>query len=192
MTNIQLDLGPATEAMKAISGGITDDQLSAPTPCAEFTAGAVLHHVVTLTDAFTLAARKQPLPGEVPESSAASLDPRWRETLPGMLDGLARAWREPAAWEGEATVAGVTMPGSMVAMVVVDELVVHAWDLARATGQNYSPDEASVAAAFGFAEMSASDEGTPGLFGPQITVPADAPMLDRLLGLTGRDPAWRP
>jgi hypothetical protein len=29
-----------------------------------------------------------------------------------------------------------------------------------------------------------------GLYGPQVTVPADAPALDRVLGLTGRDPAW--
>ena len=29
-----------------------------------------------------------------------------------------------------------------------------------------------------------------GLYGPEVAVPADAPTLDRILGLTGRDPAW--
>ncbi len=29
-----------------------------------------------------------------------------------------------------------------------------------------------------------------GLYGPQVAVPADAPALDHILGLTGRDPAW--
>ncbi|HEY3867655.1 MAG TPA: hypothetical protein VGM10_04875 [Actinocrinis sp.] len=29
-----------------------------------------------------------------------------------------------------------------------------------------------------------------GLYAPEIAVPADAPTLDRVLGLTGRDPAW--
>lgn len=29
-----------------------------------------------------------------------------------------------------------------------------------------------------------------GLYGPKVAVPADAPALDRILGLTGRDPAW--
>jgi hypothetical protein len=33
--------------------------------------------------------------------------------------------------------------------------------------------------------------GSPGLFGPPVPVPDDAPLLARLLGLTGRDPAWR-
>jgi hypothetical protein len=29
-----------------------------------------------------------------------------------------------------------------------------------------------------------------GLFGPLVNVPDDAPLLDRVLGLTGRDPNW--
>ena len=29
-----------------------------------------------------------------------------------------------------------------------------------------------------------------GLFAGPIMLPADAPMLDRALGLSGRDPAW--
>ncbi|WP_245721908.1 hypothetical protein [Nocardia crassostreae] len=33
-------------------------------------------------------------------------------------------------------------------------------------------------------------EGTPGLFGPVVPVPDNAPTLDKVLGLTGRDPAW--
>jgi len=30
------------------------------------------------------------------------------------------------------------------------------------------------------------------LFGPVVEVPDDAPLLDRVIGLTGRDPAWSP
>lgn len=39
--------------------------------------------------------------------------------------------------------------------------------------------------------VSQNPDGTPGLFGPPVPVADDAPLLDRLLGLTGRDPAWR-
>jgi hypothetical protein len=31
-----------------------------------------------------------------------------------------------------------------------------------------------------------------GLFGPLVEVPADAPLFDRILGVTGRDPGWEP
>ncbi|GAB2642821.1 hypothetical protein ABI214_13375 [Prescottella soli] len=64
--------------------------------------------------------------------------------------------------------------------MTIDELVVHAWDLARATGQPFESDPASVEA------------GREGLYGPVIPIPADAPDLDRLLGYAGRDPRWAP
>jgi uncharacterized protein (TIGR03086 family) len=77
-------------------------------------------------------------------------------------------------------------------VVALNELVVHGWDLAVATGQPYRADAESVPACLGFVAPMARPEGTPGLFGPPVPVPADAPDLDRLLGLSGRDPAWSP
>ena len=35
-------------------------------------------------------------------------------------------------------------------------------------------------------------EGRDQIYGPVVEIPADAPVFDRLLGLTGRDPAWAP
>ena len=84
------------------------------------------------------------------------------------------------------------MPAPAMAAVAVNEVLVHGWDLAVATGQPYAADPTSVAACTGFAAQAAAEGPTPGLFGPPVPVPDDAPPLDRLLGLTGRDPAWRP
>jgi len=34
--------------------------------------------------------------------------------------------------------------------------------------------------------------GIEGLFGPAVAIRDDAPVLDRILGMAGRDPGWLP
>jgi hypothetical protein len=59
-----------------------------------------------------------------------------------------------------------------------------------ATGQSYAPPVNDIEAAMSFVvAFDAPRDGN--LFGPVVPVPDDAPVLDRLLGLTGRDPKWR-
>ena len=101
------------------------------------------------------------------------------------------AWREPSAWEGLTEVAGVRMPAPQMAVVALDELVLHGWDLARSTGQSFTCTPANTAAVLEFTHASAQpDRARDGLFGPVVDVPADAPAFDRALGFAGRDPAW--
>jgi hypothetical protein len=72
---------------------------------------------------------------------------------------------------------------------VFGEFVVHSWDLAKATGRPWACDEdVADAATAGMAEQGRQI----GIFGPEVPVPASAPALDRLAGLTGRDPDWTP
>lgn len=86
---------------------------------------------------------------------------------------------------------GVDLPGGIAGAVAVDELVVHGWDLARATGQEYAPDPAALRASYGFLLAAAEDETRGGgIFGAVVPVPDDAPLLDRAIGLSGRDPGW--
>lgn len=188
-----IDLAPQAAEVARVVAGVRDEQLSDPTPCAGTPVAGLLDHLLGLTLAFRLAARKTPLPGG-PSASADSLPDDWRERLPEQLDELVAAWRAPEAWEGTAEAGGVTLPAPEMAAVALDEVLVHGWDLAAATGQHYRADEASVRACLGFVEQVAGEgqEAPPGLFGPAVPVPPDAPVLDRLLGLTGRDPAWTP
>ncbi len=53
------------------------------------------------------------------------------------------------------------MPGEVTAAVALDELVVHGWDLARATGQPYTPDPAALESAYAFL-LAAAEEGDRG------------------------------
>jgi uncharacterized protein (TIGR03086 family) len=186
-----VDLGPAAAGVAALLPGVRDDALDAPTPCADTPVTALLGHLYHLSEAFRGAAEKAPDPGP-PPATPPPLAPDWRTALPARLDALAAAWRKPEAREGSTAAGGLEMPAAVAALVALDELVLHGWDLARATGQPYEVDAASVAACFEFVAPTVRPEGVPGLFGPPIPVPDDAPAFDRLLGLSGRDPSWRP
>ncbi|KJY20551.1 MULTISPECIES: TIGR03086 family metal-binding protein [Streptomyces] len=190
-----LDLEAQTRAVARLAAGVPDVRLDDPTPCPEYTVGVLLVHLTGLAVAFRDAARKDlgPTTDTAPDPAATPLPAGWREELPRVLGELAEAWRDPAAWTGMTRAGSVDLPGDIAGAVAVDELVIHGWDLARATGQEYAPDQAALRAAYDFLLAAAEDETRGGgIFGPVVPVPDDAPLLDRAVGLSGRDPAWTP
>jgi len=184
-----LDLAPAARRLAALLPGIRPEQLADPTPCPDHPVAALLDHLMGLTVAFTEAARKTAADTSAPVPSADALDPDWRTELPDRLAELAAAWREPAAWEGETEAGGVVLPASVHGVVALNEIVLHGWDLARATRQRYSVDAASAHACLELCR-SFAEQPAEGLFGPAVEVGAGAPVFHRVLGLAGRDPRW--
>jgi uncharacterized protein (TIGR03086 family) len=191
-----IDLRPATDELTRIVRAIRDEQLSEATPCAGTDVAALLDHVDGLSVGLARTARKQFADGgsQPPSADAARLGPGWRDRITDQLADLAQAWREPSAWTGMTQAGGVQLPGDVAGAVTVDEVIVHGWDLAVATGQLAGWPDDLIEAASTFARMTAehAPSGTTGLFGPPVPVPDRAPALDRLLGLTGRDPRWTP
>ncbi|MCX4761094.1 TIGR03086 family metal-binding protein [Streptomyces sp. NBC_01275] len=190
-TTTTLDLGPQTRIVARLAAGVRDEQLAHGTPCPGCAVRNMLGHLAGLAVAFRDAARKDlGLTTDTPPDAAApDIGPGWREELPEVLDALAEAWRDPAAWTGLTRAGGLDLPGAVAGAVAVDELVIHGWDLARATGQEYTPDPAALQASYGFLRAAADDpDGGGGIFGPVVPVPDDAPLLDRAVGLSGRDP----
>jgi uncharacterized protein (TIGR03086 family) len=99
--------------------------------------------------AFTAAANKDrsPYVEMQPAGDASRLADDWRTRTPRDLSALARAWQQPGAWDGMTRIAGMDSPAGMVGLTVADELAVHGWDLARATGQPCDCDPAVLDAA---------------------------------------------
>lgn len=192
-----VDLEPATRQMADLVRGVPDNQLDAPTPNPGYTLGDLLDHIGGMTIAFTAAAKKKfgDETAQGPAGDASRLGEDWRTRIPSDLIALGEAWRDPAAWTGMTQAGGVELPGEVAGLVALDELVVHGWDVARASGQPYDVDPGSLEAVHGFvAQFSepGQEAARAGLFGPVVDVPDDAPWLDRVIGLTGRDPAWSP
>ncbi|MFI7387669.1 TIGR03086 family metal-binding protein [Streptomyces sp. NPDC049813] len=194
MSDTTVDLGPQARVLARLAHAVRDDQLDLPTPCPDYAVRELLGHIMGLAAGLRAAGRKES-EGTNPGAALPALDPEWRTALPEALDELVATWREPAAWEGMTQAGGLDLPGAVAGLVTADELVVHGWDLARATGQAYAPDEAALHAARTLLtpqEGGDGGDGGDGLFGPIVPVPDDAPLLDRVIGLSGRDPAWTP
>lgn len=139
--NPTLDLGPQAAVVARLAEAVTDEQLADPTPCPEYAVRNMLAHLTHLAGAFRDAGRKDlgVTTDTSPGSSLPELGPDWREELPKVLADMAEAWRDPAAWTGMTRAGGVDLPGEVAGLVATDELVIHGWDLARATGRPTPP-----------------------------------------------------
>lgn len=192
-----IDLVPATRRTAEVIAGIGDAQLASPTPCPEYTVGDLLDHLNGLALAFTDAATKTVPEGgtQAPPVDAAHLEPDWRTRIPQRLAALAEAWRDPAAWEGMTQAGSVDMPGEIAGLVALDEVIVHGWDIARASGRPYDADPDQVEACMQTMGPRPGEDRPVGpdvAFGRPVAVPADARPIDRLVAVLGRDPSWTP
>ncbi|MCZ7413698.1 MULTISPECIES: TIGR03086 family metal-binding protein [unclassified Streptomyces] len=189
-----LDLGPLTRQTADLAAAVRDEQLGGPTPCPDYDVRALLGHIRGLTTAFADAGRKRlgPTTDTSPQAELPDPGADWRERLPAELAALAEVWRDPEAWTGMTRAGGVDLPGEVAGLVAVDELVIHGWDLAVATGQAYAPDPAALDAAMEFLRQSTEPEDREGIFGPVVEPKPGAEALERAVALSGRDPGWRP
>ena len=190
-----VDLGPAAHQMAHLVRSTPDELLIAPTPCPNYAVGDLIDHIGGLARAFTSAATKDSLnmPDQTASGDASRLEPGWRDRIAVDVTALAEAWRDPAAWTGMTKAGPVEMPGDIAGLVAIDELVVHGWDLAVATGQPFAADDATLEGAQAFLGMF-SGPGTEDMrgdaFGPERAVAPSAPLLERVLAMAGRDISW--
>ena len=177
--------------LAAVVAGIAEDQSSRPTPCTDLTVAELREHVLGWLTTF--AAGFADPDGRTPRSNLDdySAPADGAGTVRAARDQLVGAIRNGAA-ERPLQLAGSAMPGEMALGMVLWEYVVHGWDLAVATGQDWDPPAEAAAQALAFAPgMLTGDYQGPGKsFAPRVQVPDDAPILARLLGLSGRDPHW--
>lgn len=183
----------AAAAAVDVARHVSRDQFAAPTPWADWDVRALTNHL-TLWSAFQseLAARKQAASADQPlDENTDFTRGQWPELFAAQAEKAVAAWAEPAAWTGTTRFAGTEMPAELAGAMVLGELVLHGWDLARATGQELACDDDAAAAAHAFVAEMAPQGREMGLFATEVSVPGSAPPLDRVVALSGRDPRWR-
>jgi uncharacterized protein (TIGR03086 family) len=178
-----------------VVGNIPPEQLHRPTPCTEWDVEQLRNHIVGWLTLF--AAGFADPNGQAPradvDSYMVSDDPAGE--VRSAADTMERALRNGAT-ERPLRLGENGMPGELALGMILWEYQMHGWDLARATGQAWSPPPAASEASLQFAPgMLTPDYQGPGRgkpFADRVEVSADATPLDRLLGLSGRDPRWQP
>jgi uncharacterized protein (TIGR03086 family) len=144
-----IDLGAPADRIIARAGAVTDDQLSLPPPCGDQDVATMLAHIIGFSIGFRDGAAKVAGPTTSTPPAPMALPDDWREQLPARVGELVTAWRDSAAWEGETTVGGATFPAAMHGGFANNELVIHGWDLAVATGQPYDVATENLEASLG-------------------------------------------
>ncbi|MDQ1477314.1 MAG: hypothetical protein QOE62_2543, partial [Actinomycetota bacterium] len=90
--------------------------------------------------------------------------------------------------ETELPGGGTSTPRIMIGTLTTDVLI-HTWDLARATGISPALDDELCERAYAAAVASAFTRAE-GMIGPEVAIAPDAPVADKLVAFYGRDPAW--
>jgi uncharacterized protein (TIGR03086 family) len=163
---------------------IQPDQLDNPTPCSRFSVRDVLDHMLVLGGAFGYAFRGEEVPTiEAPPMNGRVPAAEFRKTM----DDLIEAVRSPGAMKRTVVSPMGEMPGETFARLVAFDGLVHGWDLARATGQEYRISDTLVADVDQFARVAITDGMRDGdTFKAAITAPHGATPVEQLVAFSGR------
>jgi uncharacterized protein (TIGR03086 family) len=188
--NQHAEMTAAAEAAARVVDGTRAAQFAATTPNTEWDVRELLNHLILWTS-YSLERRahgESAAPELMEKDFAAS--PSFAAEYRTQLDRALAAWSDPAVWDRELPVMGSATPAADVAALVIAELVLHGWDLAVATGQEYSVPENAAAAALAAVEANAELFRQYKGFADPVPVPENPSALDRALALSGRDPRW--
>jgi uncharacterized protein (TIGR03086 family) len=187
---LHTELTDAAGATALVVDSVTPAELSGRTPCDEWDVQALLNHVILWTSySLERRAHGESVAPELMERDFAAA-PDFAGAYRAQLDRALAAWADPAVWDRELDVMGAKTPAADVGALMIAELVLHGWDLAAATGQVYAVSDRAAEAALRAVEANAELFRQYKGFADPVPTAAGAPVLDRVLALSGRDPAW--
>jgi uncharacterized protein (TIGR03086 family) len=191
-TNLSAEMASAAAETARVVNAVPEGKLDAPTPCLDWDLRTLLNHTILWTSySAERRAHGESVAQELMDKDFTA-DPGFRGDYARQVSKAVEAWSDPQAWEGDRSVMGAATPATEVGAMLIMEMALHGWDVARATGQEYRADDALAQALLetvqAQAELFRKYQG----FADAIETGEDAPAFERALALSGRDPAWQP
>ncbi len=200
-------LAGAVRTATQVVSALTPDQYRLPTPCEGMDVGALAEHTVMALRRVACAGRDLPLE-EWPIDASDVPEGGWADALTDAAHDVQSVWTDDALLARPTTLPWGSFPGGEVLDIYANELVVHAWDLASATGQDpeWDPTVLEASLAVMHSQLPLADRtpiweevfaGVPeGVeleppFANAVDVADDAPLIDRLVAWNGRTPTAR-
>lgn len=182
-------LAGAVALVGGVIARIRPDQHDLTTPCPDYGVGDLCRHLVSV------GRRVAVLGGggdfhSVPHFAEDVADGQWSPAWEAAAADIAAVWSDPAVLDREIALPWGAVPGAVAAVNHTTEFVLHAWDLAVATGQDPEWDPAVLAGPLAAMHRAvpAEPRTAPVPFGPVVPVPEDASGIDRLVAWYGRRP----
>jgi uncharacterized protein (TIGR03086 family) len=180
MTETQQRFQKVADRFGALVAAVPADGWDQPAPCEGWVARDVVAHV-TQTAGFFL--KMAGLSAEIPDADdPAAAFAAYRSAIEGALADPDTAGREVESPFGKQTFE------ELVGRIGLGDLLVHTWDLARATGQDEALDPDEVRRTLAMMEPNDAMMRGGTAFGPRVPVPDDADEQTQLIAFTGRTP----
>ena len=177
----------AAQGFRQTLSGVREDQMNSSTPCTEWNVQALItHNLKTQGLAYgglleNITVNNQEVSDPLPtEGAVAAFDAGVAQVLelikaPGFLDNQIETPFGP-------------MSRVDFLMIPVEDLVIHKWDLAKATNQDTSMDARLAEVAYEVLAPVVEAYRPAGYYAPEATVPISASIQEKLLALSGRQP----
>ena len=179
-------LEASIEQARPVLGATTNGQYDLGTPCTDWDVRTLLNHMVGALVMYRDVADK----GEA-DLAVLSRDQVGDEHITAFKVRSKEAVEALRGqdMEGTLTLPFAELPTGFAIQMVADDMLVHAWDLAQATGQTVEWDQELAAETLEWAQSAFGDPAIRGNeFGGPVEVADDADPMTRLVAYLGRQP----